>query len=88
MKARAGSPPVDSSCAANLLRADPHVVEPHVRQGGDRVVLDDADRVGPSPNSRLPRSMAAALIGMNLFGVTGDLMLLGAIDFGFLVDEL
>ena len=31
-------------------------------------------------------SMAIALFGMHLFGVTGDLMSLGAIDFGFLVD--
>ena len=31
-------------------------------------------------------SMAVALFGMHLFGVTGDLMSLGAIDFGFLVD--
>src|SRR6478736_3741824 len=34
----------------------------------------------------IPVSMAIALIGMHLFGVTGDLMSLGAIDFGFLVD--
>ena len=31
-------------------------------------------------------SMSIALFGMHLFGVTGDLMSLGAIDFGFLVD--
>ena len=31
-------------------------------------------------------SMAIALFGMHAFGVTGDLMSLGAIDFGFLVD--
>ncbi len=31
-------------------------------------------------------SMAIALFGMLAFGVTGDLMSLGAIDFGFLVD--
>jgi cobalt-zinc-cadmium resistance protein CzcA len=31
-------------------------------------------------------SMSVALFGMHLFGVTGDLMSLGAIDFGFLVD--
>jgi cobalt-zinc-cadmium resistance protein CzcA len=30
--------------------------------------------------------MAVALLGMHLFGITGDLMSLGAIDFGFLVD--
>ena len=30
--------------------------------------------------------MSVALIGMHVFGVTGDLMSLGAIDFGFLVD--
>jgi heavy metal efflux system protein len=34
----------------------------------------------------IPASMAIALMGMHLFGVTGDLMSLGAIDFGFLVD--
>ncbi len=34
----------------------------------------------------IPVSMAIALFGMHLFGVTGDLMSLGAIDFGFLVD--
>ena len=34
----------------------------------------------------IPASMAIALFGMALFGVTGDLMSLGAIDFGFLVD--
>jgi heavy metal efflux system protein len=34
----------------------------------------------------IPASMAVALIGMRVFGVTGDLMSLGAIDFGFLVD--
>ncbi|MBC7793664.1 MAG: efflux RND transporter permease subunit, partial [Clostridia bacterium] len=34
----------------------------------------------------IPSAMAIALIGMNLFGVTGDIMSLGAIDFGFLVD--
>lgn len=34
----------------------------------------------------IPSSMVVALFGMHLFGVTGDLMSLGAIDFGFLVD--
>ncbi|MEO8797028.1 MAG: efflux RND transporter permease subunit, partial [Polyangiaceae bacterium] len=34
----------------------------------------------------IPVSMSVALFGMHLFGVTGDLMSLGAIDFGFLVD--
>jgi cobalt-zinc-cadmium resistance protein CzcA len=34
----------------------------------------------------IPAAMSVALLGMNLFGVTGDLMSLGAIDFGFLVD--
>jgi cobalt-zinc-cadmium resistance protein CzcA len=34
----------------------------------------------------IPAAMSVALIGMNLFDVTGDLMSLGAIDFGFLVD--
>lgn len=34
----------------------------------------------------VPASMSIALFGMHLFGVTGNLMSLGAIDFGFLVD--
>ncbi len=34
----------------------------------------------------IPGAMSVALIGMHLFHVTGDLMSLGAIDFGFLVD--
>jgi len=34
----------------------------------------------------IPVAMAIALLGMRIFGVTGDLMSLGAIDFGFLVD--
>lgn len=34
----------------------------------------------------MPASMAIAIFGMRVFHVTGDLMSLGAIDFGFLVD--
>ncbi|OJH41716.1 efflux RND transporter permease subunit [Cystobacter ferrugineus] len=34
----------------------------------------------------IPAAMSVALLGMLAFGVTGDLMSLGAIDFGFLVD--
>lgn len=34
----------------------------------------------------IPSAMTIAIFGMHLFGVTGDLMSLGAIDFGFLVD--
>jgi cobalt-zinc-cadmium resistance protein CzcA len=34
----------------------------------------------------IPFAMSVALFGMHLFHVTGDLMSLGAIDFGFLVD--
>jgi cobalt-zinc-cadmium resistance protein CzcA len=34
----------------------------------------------------IPASMAIALFGMHYFNITGDLMSLGAIDFGFLVD--
>jgi heavy metal efflux system protein len=34
----------------------------------------------------IPAAMSIALLGMHLFHVTGDLMSLGAIDFGFLVD--
>ncbi|MCA9689533.1 MAG: efflux RND transporter permease subunit, partial [Myxococcales bacterium] len=34
----------------------------------------------------IPAAMSIALFGMLIFGITGDLMSLGAIDFGFLVD--
>jgi cobalt-zinc-cadmium resistance protein CzcA len=34
----------------------------------------------------IPAAMSVALFGMHWAGVTGDLMSLGAIDFGFLVD--
>jgi len=34
----------------------------------------------------IPAAMTVAVLGMHVFGVTGDLMSLGAIDFGFLVD--
>ena len=34
----------------------------------------------------IPAAMSVALLGMLAFGVTGNLMSLGAIDFGFLVD--
>jgi heavy metal efflux system protein len=34
----------------------------------------------------VPAAMSIALFGMHAFNVTGDLMSLGAIDFGFLVD--
>lgn len=34
----------------------------------------------------VPAAMSVALLGMHVFHVTGDLMSLGAIDFGFLVD--
>ncbi|MFZ5896593.1 MAG: efflux RND transporter permease subunit [Myxococcota bacterium] len=34
----------------------------------------------------IPCAMSVALLGMHVFKVTGDLMSLGAIDFGFLVD--
>lgn len=43
-------------------------------------------RAGMAVVIGVPASMAIALFGMHLFGVTGDLMSLGAIDFGFLVD--
>lgn len=36
--------------------------------------------------SVIPLSMLAALIGMNAFGVSGNLMSLGALDFGIIVD--
>ncbi len=34
----------------------------------------------------IPSAMSFAIFGMHVFGISGDLMSLGAIDFGFLVD--
>src|SRR5690606_41558745 len=36
--------------------------------------------------SAIPLSMLAAFIAMNAFGVSGNLMSLGALDFGLIVD--
>jgi cobalt-zinc-cadmium resistance protein CzcA len=43
-------------------------------------------RAGLIVSSVIPLSMLFAIIMMNLFGVTGNLMSLGAIDFGLIVD--
>src|SRR5204862_6283832 len=43
-------------------------------------------RAGLIVASVIPLSMLFAVIMMNLFGVTGNLMSLGAIDFGLIVD--
>jgi cobalt-zinc-cadmium resistance protein CzcA len=36
--------------------------------------------------SAIPLSMLIAFTGMNAFGISGNLMSLGAIDFGLIVD--
>lgn len=43
-------------------------------------------RAGLIVSSVIPLSMLAAFIGMRYFGVSGNLMSLGAIDFGLIVD--
>lgn len=43
-------------------------------------------RAGLIVSSAIPLSMLIALIGMNYFGVSANLMSLGAIDFGLIVD--
>ncbi len=43
-------------------------------------------RAGLIVSSAIPISMLIALIGMNYFGVSANLMSLGAIDFGLIVD--
>ena len=43
-------------------------------------------RAGLIVASVIPLAMLFAIIGMNLFGVTGNLMSLGALDFGLIVD--
>ena len=43
-------------------------------------------RAGLIVSSAIPMSMLIAIIGMNYFGVSANLMSLGAIDFGLIVD--
>ncbi|MFN4314840.1 MAG: CusA/CzcA family heavy metal efflux RND transporter [Chitinophagaceae bacterium] len=43
-------------------------------------------RAGLIVASVIPLAMLFAIIGMNIFGVTGNLMSLGALDFGLIVD--
>ncbi|HKS63341.1 MAG TPA: CusA/CzcA family heavy metal efflux RND transporter [Xanthobacteraceae bacterium] len=43
-------------------------------------------RAGLIVSSAIPLSMLVAIIGMNYFGVSANLMSLGAIDFGLIVD--
>lgn len=43
-------------------------------------------RAGLIVSAAIPLSMLAAIIGMNYFGVSANLMSLGAIDFGLIVD--
>ena len=43
-------------------------------------------RAGLIVSSAIPLSMLVAIIGMNFFGISANLMSLGAIDFGLIVD--
>ncbi len=43
-------------------------------------------RAGLIVSSAIPLAMAIALIGMNYFGISANLMSLGAVDFGLIVD--
>jgi len=68
-----------------------HTVAKNLLEGGALVILvlllllGDL-RGGLLVATAIPLSMLAAFIGMSLFGLSGNLMSLGAIDFGLIVD--
>lgn len=75
----------------NLVNRTIATVEKNLVEGGVIVILVlllllGNLRAGLIVASVIPLSMMFALIMMNLFGVSGNLMSLGAIDFGLVVD--
>lgn len=75
----------------NLVAKTISTVETNLIEGGMIVILVlilllGNLRAGLIVASVIPLSMLFAIIMMNLFGVSGNLMSLGAIDFGLIVD--
>jgi cobalt-zinc-cadmium resistance protein CzcA len=76
---------------ADLVNATVHTVQMNLIEGGILVVVVLLIFLGNFRSSLIvalviPLSMLLAVIGMNKFGVSGNLMSLGAIDFGLIVD--
>ncbi|MBZ4416818.1 efflux RND transporter permease subunit [Myxococcus sp. RHSTA-1-4] len=74
-----------------LVRGTLHTVAKNLAEGGLLVVLVllallGSFRAGLLVASVIPLSMLGASVGMVLLGIPGNLMSLGAIDFGLLVD--
>ncbi len=74
-----------------LVRATLHTVAKNLLEGGVLVVavlfaMLGSFRAGLIVAAVIPLSMLGAGVGMALFGVPGNLMSLGALDFGLLVD--
>ncbi len=74
-----------------LVNRTVHTVQKNLIEGGVLVVLVlllilGNVRAGLIVASAIPLSMMAAFILMNRFGISGNLMSLGAIDFGLVVD--
>lgn len=76
---------------AELVNETVHTVEKSLVEGGILVIvillllLGDV-RAALIVALAIPLSMLFAIIGMNRFGISGNLMSLGAIDFGLIVD--
>ncbi|MCS6858701.1 MAG: CusA/CzcA family heavy metal efflux RND transporter [Abditibacteriales bacterium] len=76
---------------SHLINATVHTATKNLLEGGALVILVLflfllQLRAGLIVSSAIPLSMLIALIGMNYFGVSANLMSLGAIDFGLIVD--
>ncbi len=74
-----------------LVTRTVHTVQKNLIEGGVLVILVlllilGNVRAGLIVASAIPLSMLAAFILMNRFGISGNLMSLGAIDFGLIVD--
>lgn len=76
---------------ADLVGESVHTVEKSLIEGGVLVILVLLLLLGNIRGAlivalAIPLSMLFAVIGMNRFGISGNLMSLGAIDFGLIVD--
>ncbi|CAN5480724.1 CusA/CzcA family heavy metal efflux RND transporter [soil metagenome] len=74
-----------------LVNETVHTVQKSLLEGGILVILVLLILLGDFRGaiivaSVIPLSMLVAIIGMNRFGISGNLMSLGAIDFGLIVD--
>ncbi|MCI0614873.1 CusA/CzcA family heavy metal efflux RND transporter, partial [bacterium] len=76
---------------SDLVNQTIHTASKNLLEGGILVVIILflfllQLRAGLIVSSAIPLSMLFAIIGMNYFGITANLMSLGAIDFGLIVD--